>query len=66
MPKTVRELEQMLLKAGFERKEGRGSHRNYYHPRYQGVLTISGKPGDDAKKYQEIKVKKAVEEVRQK
>jgi predicted RNA binding protein YcfA (HicA-like mRNA interferase family) len=41
---------------------GRGSHRNFFHPK-GFAITISGKPGDDAKKYQEkeveMKIKRA-------
>lgn len=65
MPKKVRQLRQMLLKAGFERLPGKGSHTNWIHPRYPGKLTLSGKDGDDAKPYQEKEVTKAVQRVQQ-
>jgi hypothetical protein len=32
---------------------------------YSGAVTLSGKDGDDAKKYQEKQVKRAIEEVEQ-
>ena len=52
MPRKIRELIKDLEKAGFINRGGKGSHRNYIHS--SGVvLTISGKPGDDAKHYQE-------------
>lgn len=45
------------------RVSGKGSHRNYKHPK--GVnITISGKPGSDAKPYQEADVKKALERIK--
>ena len=64
MPKKVRELISMLERAGFINRGGKGSHRNYLHP--SGVkITISGKPGNDALKYQEKEVKKVISEVEQ-
>ncbi len=49
----------MLEKAGFEDRGGKGSHRNFLHP--SGVkITISGKPCDDAKKYQKKGVESAL------
>ncbi|MFZ4397069.1 MAG: type II toxin-antitoxin system HicA family toxin [Kiritimatiellia bacterium] len=52
MPRKVRELLRDLERAGFVSRGGKGSHRNYQHPR--GVrITISGGLGDDAKRYQE-------------
>jgi len=43
-------------------EEERGSHRNYAHPNVSKPVTISGKAGDDVKKYQERAVSKAIEE----
>ena len=57
MPRKIRELI-----AGFENRGGKGSHRNFAHPKVTGVVTISGQLGDDAKRYQERIVKYAVEE----
>jgi predicted RNA binding protein YcfA (HicA-like mRNA interferase family) len=62
MPRKVRELETDLLKAGFEKRPGKGSHRVYTHPKFSGVVTISGRAGDDAKRYQEKQVAGAIEE----
>ena len=62
MPRKIRELIRDLEKAGFVNRGGKGSHRNYIHE--SGVvLTISGKVGDDAKRYQEKLVKKKIAEV---
>jgi predicted RNA binding protein YcfA (HicA-like mRNA interferase family) len=63
MPRKVRELVRDLERAGFVNRGGRGSHRNYLHPR--GIrITISGGLGDDAKRYQERDTEKALREVR--
>jgi len=51
-----------LEDAGFENRGGKGRHRNYSQAKVAGLVTISGKLGDDAKKYQERIVKCAVEE----
>lgn len=61
MPPKIRELIKKLEKAGFQNRGGKGSHRNYLHPK--GVaITISGKLGSDAKKYQESEVKRKISE----
>ncbi|WP_146578910.1 type II toxin-antitoxin system HicA family toxin [Neorhodopirellula pilleata] len=62
MPRKIRELVADLEAAGFEDRGGKGSHRNFVHPKVAKPLTISGKAGDDAKKYQERAVIKAIEE----
>jgi hypothetical protein len=41
---------------------GRGSHRNFVHPKVPKPITVSGQPGDDAKQYQERAVRLAIEE----
>jgi predicted RNA binding protein YcfA (HicA-like mRNA interferase family) len=64
VPRRVRELEADLRKAGFRRSPGKGGHRNYSHPLFPGVVTISGKEGDDAKPYQEKQVAAAIERAR--
>jgi predicted RNA binding protein YcfA (HicA-like mRNA interferase family) len=61
MPRKLRELMAELAKAGFVHRGGKGSHRNYIHPA-QVRLTLSGRPGDDAKPYQEKDTKLAIEE----
>ena len=35
----------------------------FAHPDYQGVVTISGNSGHDAKSYQENQVRRAIREV---
>ena len=65
MPQKIRELKQILRQAGFTELTGKGSHTNWIHPNYLGKLTISGQNGDDAKRYQEKDVCKAIEEIQQ-
>lgn len=62
MPRKIRELIADLEAAGFEDRGGKGSHRNFIHPSVSKPVTISGRTGDDAKKYQERAVAKAIEE----
>ncbi len=64
MPRKVRELEADLTKEGFARQPGKGSHRRWKHPLYPGHVAMSGQPGDDAKPYQEQKVRDAIALVR--
>lgn len=64
MPPKVRDLISDLEKAGFVNRGGKGSHRNFVHPRVVKPVTISGKLGDDAKRYQERAVRLALEESR--
>jgi len=55
MPRKIRQLIKDLENAGFIDRGGKGSHRNFIHPK--GIaITISGKLGDDAKQYQEKEV----------
>ena len=65
MPPKVRELIAELEPAGFLNPGGKGSHRNFVHPRVPKPVTISGNPGDDAKAYQLRTVKRAIEESKQ-
>ena len=66
MPKKIRELKQMLAKAGFELLPGRGkgSHCVYAHPLLEDKVTIAGKDGKDAKRYQEQRIKELILEVK--
>jgi predicted RNA binding protein YcfA (HicA-like mRNA interferase family) len=61
MPPKIKELIKQLEKAGFKNRGGKGSHRNFIH--HKGIaITISGKAGSDAKKYQESEVKRKIME----
>ncbi|MEL6262947.1 MAG: type II toxin-antitoxin system HicA family toxin [Cyanobacteria bacterium J06626_6] len=64
MPKKIRELKQMLRKAKFREVPGKGSHTNWIHPLYKGKITVSGKDGSDAKRYQEKEVLEAIKQVK--
>jgi predicted RNA binding protein YcfA (HicA-like mRNA interferase family) len=64
MPKKVRELVAELESAGFVNRGGKGSHRNFVHPKVSKPITISGALGDDAKHYQERATSSAIEESR--
>jgi predicted RNA binding protein YcfA (HicA-like mRNA interferase family) len=61
MARKIRELISDLQRAGFVSRGGKGSHRNFEHPKGPRV-TLSGKPGDDAKPYQERIVQRTIEE----
>jgi predicted RNA binding protein YcfA (HicA-like mRNA interferase family) len=50
-----------LERAGFIDRGGKGSHRNFEHPLGLRV-TLSGRPGDDARPYQEKEVKQKIRE----
>ncbi len=64
MPRKVRQLIADLEKAGFVNRGGKGSHRNFTHPRGLRV-TVSGHAGDDAKAYQERDLRRALEAVKE-
>ncbi len=60
MPPKIRELIRDLEAAGFVNRGGKGSHRNFRHPK--GVnITVSGASGQDAKRYQIRDVRRAME-----
>ena len=65
MPRKIRELVKDLTDAGFYEipGAGKGSHRKFAHAKYNGAVTLSGKSGNDAKRYQEKQVKQAIEAV---
>jgi predicted RNA binding protein YcfA (HicA-like mRNA interferase family) len=52
MPRKLRELIKDLKTVGFVDRGGRGSHRNFVHPKVARPITIPGKAGDDAHAYQ--------------
>ena len=60
MPRKIRQLIQDLKKAGFIDRGGKGCHRNFIHSNGTRI-TISGKTGDDAKKYQERELEQILE-----
>ena len=65
MPKKIRELKSLLLKAGFTWRPGKGSHTKWTHPLLLGNITLSGKDGEDAKPYQEKDVSNALQKLKE-
>jgi predicted RNA binding protein YcfA (HicA-like mRNA interferase family) len=65
MAKKIRELKAMLLKAGFTYRSGKGSHTVWSHPQLEYSLTLSGKDGNDADRYQEKDVRNALRDIDQ-
>ncbi|MGL5806691.1 MAG: type II toxin-antitoxin system HicA family toxin [Xenococcaceae cyanobacterium] len=63
MPKKIRELKSMLIKAGFELmpKRGKGSHAIYRYPGTTIRVNLPGNDGTDAKPYSEKQVKEAIQ-----
>ncbi len=43
----VRDVIKRLEKAGWYPVRTKGSHRQYRHDEHEGLVTVSGKPGDD-------------------
>ena len=62
MPPKIRDLIAELKRAGFVDRGGKGSHRNFAHPKVAEPITISGGPGEDARHYQVRAVRLAIEE----
>jgi predicted RNA binding protein YcfA (HicA-like mRNA interferase family) len=63
MPPKFRDLIAELEHAGFKNRGGKGNHRNYVHPGLSKPITISGKLGDDAQRYQIRAVRTAIAEL---
>ena len=64
MPRQVRQLIADLEKAGYVNRGGKGSHRNFTHPKGWRI-TLSGNPGDDARHYQKRDVRRALDAVKE-
>ncbi len=67
MPPKIRNLIRKMRDAGFEHfpKRGKGDHEMWRHPlapQYQ--ITLDGRPGSDAKRYQEDQVRAALAAVK--
>lgn len=65
MPRKLVLLIKDLKGAGFYEIKGggKGSHKKFGHPKFQGIVTLSGHLNDDAKHYQEKQVKYAIESI---
>jgi len=64
VPPKIRELIAELERAGFVNRGGKGGHRNFVHPDVARPVTIAGRLGADARPYQLLAVRRAVEESR--
>jgi predicted RNA binding protein YcfA (HicA-like mRNA interferase family) len=65
MPKKIRQLKADLKKAGFSSRPGKGSHIVFCHDANPALrVTVSGRDGDDADKYQVDQVYKAIKKVK--
>lgn len=64
MPQKIRELKAALARAGFVMRPGKGSHTVWVHPDLVDEVTISGKDGADAQKYQVKYVRTALNKLR--
>lgn len=65
MPKKIKELKAMLAKANCICEQAKGSHTKWSHPLLEYKITISGKDGSDAKKYQEKDVKNFLKDIKE-
>ena len=64
MPKKVRELKNLLRRAGFKESSDKGSHTKWSHPLLLEKIVLSGKDGSDAKPYQEKDIRKALKRLK--
>jgi predicted RNA binding protein YcfA (HicA-like mRNA interferase family) len=64
MPKKIRELKAILIKAGFVYRPAKGSHTFWTHPLIPDEpVTIAGKDGDDAPRYLEKQVNRVLKQL---
>jgi len=63
VPKKIRELKALLLRAGCLAEKGKGSHTKWSHPNLSDKLTLSGNDGSDAKPYQESAVARYIKDI---
>ncbi|AVH63082.1 MULTISPECIES: type II toxin-antitoxin system HicA family toxin [unclassified Nostoc] len=64
MPKKIRELKAILMKAGFVYRPAKGSHTFWTHPLIPDEpVTIAGKDGDDAPRYLEKQVNRVLKQL---
>lgn len=66
MPKKIREWKALLLKAGFTYRSGKSSHTVWSHPLLSYSITLSGKDGSDADRYQERDIRNALRDLEEK
>jgi predicted RNA binding protein YcfA (HicA-like mRNA interferase family) len=66
MPRKIRQLINDLTQAGFILDRQKGSHRQFKHQNWPGIVTLSGNEGSDAQRYQERQVIQAIARTREK
>ena len=49
MQRRVRDAIRLVERDGWYQVRMRGSHRQYYHPKKPGTVTIAGHPGENLK-----------------
>ena len=64
MPRNVRQLKADLRREGCFWRPGKGSHTVWGHPLVRDTVTLSGNDGDDAKPYQEKRVRDLIDAIR--
>ena len=65
MPPKIKQLKAQLAKAGFIERPAKGSHTYWTHQAAPEItVTLSGKDGNDAQKYQIKQVREAIEALR--
>jgi predicted RNA binding protein YcfA (HicA-like mRNA interferase family) len=65
MPKKIRELKSMLIKAGFIYRPTKGSHTIWEHSNIPNKITPYGKDGDDAPFYLEKRVNQDLKKLKE-
>ncbi|HET8631810.1 MAG TPA: type II toxin-antitoxin system HicA family toxin [Thermomicrobiales bacterium] len=68
MPRKIRQLVADLRRAGFVqlRGRGKGDHQMWQHPDVPAAIVgLDGRDGDDAKRYMETNLRKAIAQVQQ-
>ncbi|MFB2975333.1 type II toxin-antitoxin system HicA family toxin [Microseira sp. BLCC-F43] len=65
MPKKIRELKKLLLKAGFTYRQGKGSHQVWNHSQLIQPIVIARQDGEDAPMYLEKQVNAALKQLEQ-
>ena len=66
MPVKIRKLKSELSKAGFLYRPGKGSHTHWYYHRDRSIkVSLAGKDGDDAQKYQLDDVYEAIKRAKE-
>lgn len=67
MPQKIRQLKAALLKAGFSWRPGKGSHTIWTNSNIPDLeVTLSGRDGDDAQRYQTKQVQNALRRLERK